>query len=89
MAELETSRDSRFVLQTKTLGHTRALRQTAAAYAFLHDKAGVHPPTLEYTQGFFLPGSGVGQEVVGLSLLSETYLRELEEHDSVALMAHD
>src|SRR6267142_6381639 len=53
VAKLERSSDagdSRFVIYTKTSGHTRALKRTSEAYAFLRDKAGVEPMNAEYTQ---------------------------------------
>ncbi|HEY7924437.1 MAG TPA: M1 family aminopeptidase [Vicinamibacteria bacterium] len=87
-ARLRESPQGRLSVYAEAAGHASALQKTASAETFFRDKAGTDRPTRRYAQ-VFLPERGLGQEAVGLALMSEAYLARLEKGDDVYLMAHE
>src|SRR5262249_39296873 len=89
-ATLRVTDAGRFSLYAPNLEVKAAFAKTKDAYAFLRERAGTDLLDPRYAQTF-LPalGRGFGQETAAMALMSENYLRDLEDKDEVQLMAHE
>jgi aminopeptidase N len=89
VARLAVALDGMFSIYAQRMDANKAaFAKTADAYDFLLAAALVDPLNSHYTQAF-LPGHGMGQEAVGMALMSQDDLTNLATKDDVQLMAHE
>ena len=88
VSKLVPTRSGNLIAYAESAGHTAPLAITADAAAFFRGKTGVDAIAGGYTQ-VFVQQRGLAQESANLALMSEDYLRELEQKDDVLLLAHE
>ena len=88
VARLKLMTEGRFSVYAADDDHGIVFERTSDVYQYLRGLATVDPVNKNYAQAF-LPPDGLGQEAAGMALMSAGYLTQIEENDSVYLMAHE